>query len=112
MAAKHTSEEKGAIDLKGGDLMELAVNKTRGLAFMRRGDREDWQPIAVKEVGDLDEMERYSHTKIGDNWFSMYRPGDGKRYEISGAGSDRWMAPILPRQPSRHPVCATAAWSD
>jgi len=51
---------------------QYAVNKTRGLAFARQ-DEGEWQSIDPKEVAQFNQMERVSHAKIGDNWFSIYR---------------------------------------
>jgi len=66
--------------MAGGAGMEFAINKTRGLAFSRSGETDDWQAVDLKGMAEFDEMERVSHTKIGDNWFSVYRAAsNGKR---------------------------------
>ncbi len=58
--------------ISNGHGTEFAINKTRGLAFSRNGDGE-WRSVDPKSVSGLAEMERVSHVKIGDNWFSIYR---------------------------------------
>jgi hypothetical protein len=72
MAAKASSGEKTGMSSKGRD---IAINKTRGLAFARNNEQEDWQAIDPKGLTELQDMERVSHIKIGDNWFSIYRAG-------------------------------------
>jgi len=51
---------------------EFAVNKTRRLAFTRTGD-QGWQAVDVERIAALEMLERVSHTKIGENWFSVYQ---------------------------------------
>lgn len=51
---------------------EFAVNKTRRLAFTRTGD-QGWQAVDVERIAALETLERVSHTKIGENWFSVYQ---------------------------------------
>ena len=74
MATQSPSRERTT---KGTQAMEFAINKTRGLAFSRNGDGE-WKSIDPKSVAGLTTMERVSHTKIGDNWFSIYH-ANGKK---------------------------------
>jgi hypothetical protein len=57
----------------GNEGREIAINKTRGLAFSRSGEGAEWQPIDLKEVADLAKNKGESHAKIGDNWFAVYR---------------------------------------
>jgi hypothetical protein len=80
MAMKAASGQKDSGSKRAGRHdVEVAINKTRGLAFSRAHEHEAWQPIDIKGVADLDEMERVSHTKIGENWFSVFRAAHGKR---------------------------------
>ena len=68
-AARRAASEQG---------WEYAINKTRGLAFSRQNEAGEWQAIDLKSVSAFQTMERVSHTKIGDNWFSIYRPNNGR----------------------------------
>ena len=69
MAARKATAQRAS----SPSTQEFAINKTRGLAFSRRDEAGDWQAIDLKSVGELKTMERVSHAKIGENWFSIYR---------------------------------------
>jgi hypothetical protein len=58
---------------------EVAINKARGLAFARRGEAEEWQPIDPEGVADLATRKGEGHAKIGDHWFSVYKVETGKQ---------------------------------
>jgi hypothetical protein len=74
MATKAAASRQGMAD--HGKAREIAINKTRGLAFARGGEHEEWQPIDPKSVAEMAQSKGDSHTKIGDNWFAVYKAGN------------------------------------
>jgi hypothetical protein len=76
MATKAAVSRHGVADsgkTAAGAAREIAINKTRGLAFARGGEHEEWQPIDPKTVAEMAQSKGDSHTKIGDNWFAVYK---------------------------------------
>ncbi|HWE64272.1 MAG TPA: hypothetical protein VHB98_21380 [Chloroflexota bacterium] len=54
-----------------------AINKTAGKAFRKAPDADKWESVDPKSVPDA--RERAGHQKIGDNWFSVFKTGEGEK---------------------------------
>jgi hypothetical protein len=62
----------------GATRREVAINKTRHLAFARTGEAEEWQPIALQDVAGVAARKGEGHVKIGDHWFAVYKVEAGQ----------------------------------
>lgn len=55
-----------------------AINKTAGKAYRKPADADEWESVDPKSITGS-HLERAGHEKIGGNWFSVFKAGEGDR---------------------------------
>ena len=69
MASKNHGKTEG---------MLYAINKTAGKAYRKTGNGDEWESVDPKSINNT-QLERAGHQKIGDNWFSVFKTGEGEK---------------------------------